>query len=125
MSDYAVVRDEETLAVYDNLAGAVALWRVHRRAGARMVHVAGDGRVYAAVIGDLRVRDRGKRTSRRSWVGPLPIGWTRLIPPQRSDVAFGLTSTESRSILPGKTVIGRRTEAQRRVAAARRRRAQG
>lgn len=123
MSDYAVVKGEATLQVFDNLADAVGLWRTERRAGARILNLAGDGRIYAAVVGDLRVRDRGRPTGRKSWVGPLPIGWTRLVPPQRSEFSFGLSGSEKHSLAPGKTIVGRRTDAQRRSLAARRRRA--
>lgn len=121
MSDYAIVKGEETLAVYDNLADAVQLWRSERRAGARILNLLGNGKVYAAVIGDARVRDRGNPKARKSWVRTVPVGWTRLVPPQREDYAFGLGTDDVRSLFPGKIVVGRRTEAERRVAAARRR----
>lgn len=121
MSDYAVIRADVTIAIHDNLADAVAAWRPQRAAGARITLLTSDGKVYAAVIGDMRVRTRGRPGARAAWVRTVPIGWTRLVPPQRSEYAFGLDSDEKRSLFPGKTPIGRRTEAERRTRAARKR----
>lgn len=121
MSDYAVVRGEVTLAVFDNLVEAVALWRSARASGARILNLTIDGRVYAAVIGDARVRDRGKPKARKAWVRTVPVGWTRIAPPQRTDYSFGLSTTDERSLFPGKIMVARRTEAERRVKEGRKR----
>ena len=76
MTDYAVIRSDETLGVYDNLADAVRIWKPLRAKGARIISMSLNSYVWSAIVGDVTVRPRGKPTARRRssrfpWAGTV------------------------------------------------------
>lgn len=121
MTDYAVIRSDETLGVYDNLADAVRIWKPLRKSGARIISMSPNGYVYSAIVGDLTVRKKGKLSGRSKMIKSVPVGWNRIEPPYRGKNWFRLSASESASLAPGYVAVSWRTEVVRRKAEERKR----
>lgn len=113
--DFIVKRGDETVAIVDSLGAAVDTWRPLREKGARILKLHASGWLFAAIIGDAWVRQRGNpRLVRKATVKSVVIGWNRIEPLYRGTRYWDTTAAERASMFPGKVVVTTRNESIRR-----------